>query len=343
VADNFDRAAAKAGPNSAAAIQLDVAKDNAGMLPGGTKSYPFLVDALGLLSASKRIHMEASAILYSKNTFVILPEHERVHCFWRCDNKLCRTDVPCFVHSRNIKLMKHICIIVNNPQRFENGLHNVCAKKLAINLRMVTMAFNELRSKGFKLKTLKIRYHSWLEGQVETVREHLNTHQVPGEPKIKSEVLRSSKGGKGYCVKAGQTEGMLFRNVHVLNALAEMPNIAEEVTILGDLPTQQVKHLVSVLSTKKAGKKTPAHDKPIKIEVAQMQLSRVEQEEDEHDLRAEFFGGLAAKCTDDPGMRDLCLRMMKAPNYPPHIMKHLFGPPTSEEMRRTCEAAAGMR
>lgn len=57
----------------------------------------FIVEALGLLLANKQIHEEAKNTLFSKNEFTILVEWERVHPFWRCENKGCEPGAPCYI------------------------------------------------------------------------------------------------------------------------------------------------------------------------------------------------------------------------------------------------------
>jgi len=73
--------------------------DNTGIMPGGDQRYPFIVDALGLLLANKQIHAEANSVLFGQNTFVILAEWKRIHCFWRCERPDCDPPGrPCFHH-----------------------------------------------------------------------------------------------------------------------------------------------------------------------------------------------------------------------------------------------------
>ena len=78
-------------------------------MPGSDQKYPFIVEGLGLLLANKQISDEANTVLFQENLFVILPEWERKHTFWRCERLGCDPPgAPCFMMFHNFLRVQHV-------------------------------------------------------------------------------------------------------------------------------------------------------------------------------------------------------------------------------------------
>lgn len=225
-------------------LALDALKEKTAILPGSVTKYSFIASAQGLLLTCKQLHAEANAYLFSSNTFTVMPESGREHCFWSCNGASCRPDIPCLVHVRNIMQIKHLYVLVNNPHAFEARAQGYAAKRLKANLATIARCLKEV---GVKLLTLKVQYLSCMNGQVEERREEFDAE--PEEDEEGREIaMRSADHDIKYTFSAGQDHSILFQNTKVLDKLKTLRGIAESVTIVGDLPSSYVTELTDILS-----------------------------------------------------------------------------------------------
>ena len=122
--------------------------------PGANERYcyRFIIKAKGLLLASKQINSEANSILFGKNTFGIMPEWERNHPFWRCDNPRCdRPGAPCYLMCHNFVQLKHVNIVVHNMRGLDDRMrNNECTNLLKNNITIVLFS----KAAKIKLRTL---------------------------------------------------------------------------------------------------------------------------------------------------------------------------------------------
>lgn len=305
---------------------LDDYEQKTVIMPGGEthgKRYPFIVDALGLLLANKQIHEEANATLFGKNIFFVAVEWERVHPFWRCENKLCNPNVPCFITFHNFKKIKHLYIVVMNTRGVDDPMLRVESTRLEANLKTVVRC---LLHGGNKLSTLKIRYTSCFEGQIDSVRADLEEPLPEGMPK--RQVGLKDKHGTNYFVWPEQAEECLFKHCGILDPLLHLSGVAEDVKVRGDLPQDYIDKQVKVLSVS-----TPApltKKKQTKEEAERKKRQRQRKTTGFHACMKE----LADKHeSSDPSMAKFYRDALKAPVMSPALIHDLFKPPTQDELR----------
>lgn len=286
--------------------------DDTGIMPGSDKKYPFIVDAMGLLLANKQIHAEANAVLFSKNTFVVLVEWERVHCFWRCERPDCHPPgTPCFIMLHNLLQIKHLYVMVTNTRALKDPMLKVESATLHTNLKTVVGAFKHA---GNKLTTLKLRYTSCFEGQIEAMRDDIEGPARPGMPE--RPVMLKDKYGKYHRMSRAEANERLFTYCNILNPLRHLKGVAEDVKIRGDLPGAYIDELTAVLSVDDP---MPAIKKKRADEEAAKQARR--QKPDAQGFWAELFE--KAKRKGDEGQAKLCAQMMRTSVKSPAVMADL--------------------
>ncbi|KAK5115396.1 hypothetical protein LTR85_009856 [Meristemomyces frigidus] len=315
--------------------------DDRAIMPGSDKRYPFIVDALGLLLSNKQIHAEANAVLFSKNTFVILVEWERVHCFWRCERPDCDPPGrPCFIMYHNFLQIKHLEILVTNTRALKDLLLSIESARLNTNLKTIAATFKEA---GVKLKTFKIRYTSCFEGQIDAVRDAIEGPTRPGMPE--RPITLKDKRGKYLTLKRAGVQQFLATHSKVLDPLRHLKGIAEDVKIRGDLPGAYIDDLTKTLlvnNPSTAVKKRQAD------EDAARQARRKQD-----DGQQEFWAELMEKNLreGDEGSAKLCAQMIRTSVKGPSFWADFMGPdfmgPASQESmdrhraKRAARAAQG--
>ncbi|KAK6438762.1 hypothetical protein LTR95_005028 [Oleoguttula sp. CCFEE 5521] len=306
-------------------VQLDMLQDESAINPDSPKGCPVISRNMGLLLSCKQLHTEANAFLYSHNTFTIRAREDKEQCFWHChpNDPRCNAYRPCFVHVRNLRQIKHLYIVAYNPHDFADRAHDLAARNLAMNLRLVSRCFRVL---GVKLKTLKVRYMSRLEGQTDVVRNMMDAHPKPIH-KPKNLILRSHGGGRGYMFKPGGSPTEIFKNVGVLDALRLMRGCAERVVIRGDLPTAYLNEIKDML-TLGQGLKVETE------EVAIVQEVEGDDEEDhsQEDEKPTFWQSMKQQHQEDPIAVELFEQMKGRPIYSAAVMREMFGP--RKDLRR---------
>ncbi|KAK3684710.1 hypothetical protein LTR37_020004 [Vermiconidia calcicola] len=304
---------------------MDYFEQDTCIMPGSDKKYPFIADALGLLLANKQVHEEANTILFSKNTFLILVEWERIHPFWRCENPGCRpAGRPCFIMFHNFKKIKHIYIIVRNMRALADPYVKIESARLEANLKTVSQCFLQA---GNKLKTLKIRYTSCFDGQIDAVRDEIEGDLPEGMPD--RPILIKDAHGKHYSFERGEAKAYFFKHITVLEPLRRLKGIADDVKIRGDLPQAYMDGLAKVLSV-------PTPPPAIKKKQMEEGVARKRREESRkgtgfHAFMKELADGYEGS---DPGMADYCRGMLKTSVMSPAVMADLMKPPTAEELER---------
>jgi hypothetical protein len=305
---------------------LDYYESTINIMPGANETYryKFIWDSLGLLQTNKQIHHEANTTLFSKNIFLIMPEWERVHTFWRCDNNLCRTDVPCFIHLRNFKQIKHLNININNRRALDDPKLKVESLNLEQNIKTMVRC---ILTAGIKLHTLKIRYTSCFDGQIDAVRGNLEGKLPEGMPE-RTTMIKDSHGNY-HNVKKSEAHQYLFRHGNMLNSLRCLKGIADDVKIRGDLP-QALMDELAVLHT------SPHVAPALKKKQAAEQAARKDRQEKEkgtgfHAFMQEMLKKHEGK---DPGMADFCRQALKTSVKSPAVLADLMMPPTLAEMDR---------
>ena len=283
----------------------------------------FIVDAMGLLLANKQIHEEANTALFSKNTFLILVEWERAFPFWRCENKGCDPPgVPCFITFHNFKKIKHLYILVTNTGALSDPLLKADSLCLEKNLKTVAKCFLD---GGNKLKTLKIRYTSCFEGQIDAVRDSLEGELPKGMPERKT--MLKDRYGEYHLVSRAEAPAKLFKYHKSLDPLRELKGIADDVKIRGDLPQAYMEDLTEVLS-KPVSDVSGAVKKKRETEAAER---KKRQEQEQNSSFYACMKRLAEKYKGTDAEQDY-LEMLKVSDKSPAVMADLFKPPTQEEM-----------
>ena len=278
---------------------------------------------MGLLLANKQIHEEANTTLFSKNIFLILVEWERVFPFWRCENKGCYPPgVPCFITFHNFKKIKHLYILATNTRALSDPLLNADSLCLEKNLKIVAKCFLE---GGNKLKTLKIRYTSCFEGQIDAVRDSLEGELPKGMPERKT--MLKDKHSKYHLVSRKEAPIKLFKHHKILDPLKHLKGIADDVKIRGDLPQAYMDELAKVLSKPVSD---VSHRVKKKREAEAAERKKRQDQEQESGFHA-FMKQMAEqyKGTDT---EQYYLDCLKVPAKSPAVMADLFKPPTQEEM-----------
>ncbi|KAK3708009.1 hypothetical protein LTR37_011702 [Vermiconidia calcicola] len=306
---------------------MDYFEQDICIMPGSDKKYPFVADAIGLLLTNKQIHEEANNILFSKNTFLILVEWERIHPFWRCENPGCKPPGrPCFIMFHNFKKVKHLYIIVRNVRALTDPHLKVESARLEANLKTVSQCFLQA---GNKLKTLKIRYTSCFDGQIDAVRGEVEGDLPEGMPD--RPILIKDTHGKHYSFERGEAKAYFFKHITVLEPLRRLKGIADDVKIRGDLPQAYMDGLVKVLS---APTPPPAiKKKQMEAEVARKRREESRKGNDFHSFMKELADGYEGS---DPGMADYCRGMLKTSVMSPAVMADMMKPPTARELERIC-------
>ena len=278
---------------------------------------------MGLLLANKQIHEEANITLFSKNTFLILLEWERVFPFWRCRNNGCYPPgVPCLITGHNFKKIKHVCILITNTRALADPLLDADSLRVRKNLETVAQCF---LVGGNKLKTLKIRYTSCFEGQIEAVRDSLDGELPKGMPERKT--MLKDKYGKYHLVSRKEAHVKLFKHHKILDPLKHLKGIADDVKIRGDLPQAYMDELTEVLSKSVTD---VSHRVKKKRETDAAERKKRQVQEQESGFHA-FMKQMAEKYkgTDT---EQYYLDCLKVPAKSPAVMADLFKPPTQEEM-----------
>lgn len=326
---------------------LDFFESEVGIMPGANEKhrYAFIVDALGLLLANKQIHKEANKVLFSKNTFVILPEwvsrcpasslhwsrmltpclasQERVHTFWRCENPRCHPrNAPCFIMSHNFLEIQDVYITVQNVRGLTDRMLKVESAKLKANIENIARFFKHT---GKKLKTLKIRYSSCFEGQIEAVRSAIEGPLDPTLPE--RAVMLKDKHGEYFHMSRAEAQKRLFLHGNVLDPLLQLKQVADDVKIRGDLPQAYIDELTACLSS---------GNPSVSTKKKQRQEHAAQQARDKEPDRQSFFRELRDKMLreGDTGTAELAAQMMRVPVHSPAVMDELFAPPTKEELDR---------
>ncbi|KAK5131733.1 hypothetical protein LTR08_000622 [Meristemomyces frigidus] len=317
--------------------------DETGIMPGGTRQYPFIADTMGLLLANKQINAEANSVLFSENTFVILAEWERVWPFWRCDRTDCTpTNRPCFLMLHNLLQVKHLEILVHNTQPLDSRQLRVESARLRANLQIVADCFTEA---GIKLKTLKVRYTSWFGGQVEAMRDAIEGPLRPGAPE--RPIRLKDDYGKYYLLHRADAQRRLFAHCEgVLAPLLKLQGFAEAVRVRGDLPGALIDRLTATLSNPNP----PAAVKKKLVDERARKQAGLDEERRAEDSKHDFFKNLMETNLrkGDQGGADLCRQMLGTSANSPVVWAELMPPPPSQEDldrwndgRPAREAAAG--
>ncbi|KAK4554795.1 hypothetical protein LTR86_008297 [Recurvomyces mirabilis] len=216
------------------------------ILPGANERYRyrFIIKVMGLLLANKQINAEANSILFSKNTFGIMPEWERIHPFWRCDNKKCDPPgAPCYLMFHNFLQIKHVNIMVHNMRGLEDRMrNNECINLLYNNITIVRF----FKSAQIKLKTLSIRYSDCFGGEVEYMRDDFEGPLPPGMPARL--ISMRDMHGKFCNLTREEARQTLFRDHEVMEPFKQWYGAAEEVTVRGEMPQAFIDQLVAALT-----------------------------------------------------------------------------------------------
>ncbi|KAK4888813.1 hypothetical protein LTR27_012344 [Elasticomyces elasticus] len=287
---------------------LDMFEREIGIMPdgGNKKTLRFIVDALGLLLTNKQIHAEANKVLFSMNEFVILPEWERVHAFWRCPMSCQPITYPCLILFHNFVQIKHLSVVVQMLRQPEHGV--------------------VFKHAGIKLKTLKIRYISSFAGQLDAVRESI---ECPIDPDVPERPLTiKDTHGKYWHLSVDEAFAHLAEHTVLFAPFLLLNEFAEYVSVRGDLPQKCIDDLTRVLSTKEVSsviKKKKADDK-----AAKQARSR------EPGFDTSFWKDMWDKYTaqGDQGMVDMAEQMLRTSIKSPAVMEMLFAPPTQESLDR---------
>lgn len=294
---------------------MDFFEQTTCLMPGGNRPYPFIVQALGLLQTSKQIHEEANSVLFGKNTFLILVEWEREFTFWRCENAGCYPPKsPCYIHFRNFIQIKHLYILVTNARARTDPMLPRESRNLGMNMLTVARYFKQ---GGNKLLTLKIRYTSCFDGEIDTVRDTLE------DPSDDRPTMLRDRYGRVHCVKKSEVAS-IFEYCTVLEPLKALKGIAEDVKIRGDLPQTYIDELVGVLSVSNPA---PVTKKKQATERAQPKQAKMASARD-------FMEEMARKNPGSEWHRDMAERFKKIPVKSPAVMNMLMQPPTADEMAR---------
>ncbi|KAK3633174.1 hypothetical protein LTR56_015950 [Elasticomyces elasticus] len=302
---------------------LDYFEQGLAIMPGADEKhrYRFIVQALGLLLANKQIHAEANEILFSQNIFVVLPEWERIHPFWRCEGGCTEPrGKPCWVKLHNIAQIKHLYIIVNNACQLGDPMLKVESARLAANIKTVVEWF---KVTGNKFKTLKIRYSSAFEGQIEAVRDAIEGPQGPDG--FERPIMLADKYGKYWQFGRKEAQAKLFIHCNILAPLMELKGVAEDVKVRGDIPQKMIDDMTATLSSTDVSPPT----KKKKAEEAAEKQARPKKP-DQQDFWREMRDKYMAK--GDQGMVDMAEKMMSTSVMSPAVMEMLMAPPTREEL-----------
>lgn len=233
------------------------------IMPGAleTKNYKFIAEASGLLRASKQINDEASRVLLGKNTFVILPEWERVHPFWRCESPGCYPpQSPCYVFFHNFQKIKHIYVIVQHKRALDDPKRALESANLEKNIKNMVRCILE---SGIKLHTLKVRYTSLFDGQIDAVRHNIEDKPAPGT--TDNPTMLKDCHGRYHYVKRAEVYQKIFCHGNILESLRCLKGIADNVQIRGDLPQAYMDKLTALLT---APARAPAMQQKQKSEEA---------------------------------------------------------------------------
>ncbi|KAF2173449.1 hypothetical protein M409DRAFT_48426 [Zasmidium cellare ATCC 36951] len=302
----------------------DILDQDIGLMPGGSQNYGsrFIGKNKGILLANKQIYEEATTVLFGKNLFVVLPEFERIWCFWRCDSYGCQpVTTPCFVRPETAVKVKHLLIIVSNPCFDRDQAIEQAKSALNRNLQTVISILGEVK---LKLKTLKIRYWSCFGGEVDSVRNELEGPAKPGFPE--RPVMLQRVGGRFTTIKRGEAEQRIFSDARqVLAPLREFKKVAEDVSVRGDVPQPLIDELSCVLAVDGAA---------MKKKLAKAEVAANTYEAAKTGL-AEFARERLDVTPDtDPESRALYERMMRIPAKLPSVMAKYMQSPTKEEVDR---------
>ncbi|KAK5726567.1 hypothetical protein LTR15_002452 [Elasticomyces elasticus] len=273
---------------------LDYFEQGLAIMPGADEKhrYRFIVQALGLLLANKQIHAEANEILFSQNIFVVLPEWERIHPFWRCDGGCTEPrGKPCWVKLHNIAQIKHLYIIVNNACQLGDPMPKVKSARLFANIKTIVEWF---KVTGNKFKTLKIRYSSAYEGQIKAVRDAIEGPQGPDA--FERPIMLADKYG-----------------------------VAEDVKIRGDIPQKMIDDMTATLSSTDVS--PPTVKKKAEAAAESSRPNKPDAQDFWREMRDKNLlpGG-------NKGIAATAEKMMRTSVKSPAVMAMLMAPPTREEM-----------
>lgn len=189
------------------------------------------------LSESQQIHDEANTTLFSKNVFLIMIGGLRVYPFWR------RERLDCYIKPHLFKQIKHLYIIITNTASMIHSTFFADSRRIEQNLQTVASCF---RDGGNELQTLKIRYTSCFNGEIDAVRDTLEGELQEGFPE-RTAILKD-RYGKFHNVSRAQAPLKLFKMHEILDPLRALEGVAARVHIRGDLPGPYMDELKSVLS-----------------------------------------------------------------------------------------------
>jgi hypothetical protein len=209
---------------------------------------------MGLLLANKQLHMEASEILYSKNTFAILIDTEgpRGRTFWNCGPVTYDAPKsPCLVPPRNIGLIKHVMIAIKaNEEIHPWGSHY---KKELVKLRnRVKDIVTILLKHNVKLKTLEVKFSNTFGGRAGILFDNpFSRHHL--YPDVDQTWPLTT--AMGYLITLTRTprddqfcDGPLGQrctaeHYGLLDSLLKLQGRVEYFKLRGDLPTKYLRHM----------------------------------------------------------------------------------------------------
>jgi hypothetical protein len=224
--------------------------------------------------------------------------------------------------SHNFKKIKHVYILVTNTRALTDPLLDADSLRVRKNLETVAKCF---LIGGNKLKTLKIRYTSCFDGQIDSVRDSLEGGLPKGMPERKT--MLKDRYGKYHLVSHEEAPVKLFKHHKILDPLKNLKGIADDVKIRGDLPQAYMDELTEVLS-KPVSDISGAVKKKREAEAAERKKRQVQEQESGFHA---FMKQMAEKYKGT-GTEQHYLDCLKVPAKSPAVMADLFKPPTQEEM-----------
>lgn len=204
------------------------------------------------------------------------------------------------------------------------------SRNLVFNLRTVATCF--LRG-GNKFKTLKIRYTSCFEGQIDAVRDSIEGKLPKGMPE--RDIIIKDCHGKYHHVKRAEAYDYFFKYGTILAPLLCLKGIAEDVKVRGDLPQKYMDDLTTDLSV--AGPAPVTKKKQIEEEV-ERKNREAHRMPGFHALIKEFAKKHEGK---DDGMAEWYRDAIRTPDMSPAVLEELFKEPTKEELETSQSGALG--
>ncbi|KAK5746655.1 hypothetical protein LTR17_000671 [Elasticomyces elasticus] len=280
---------------------------------GGRGRYRCIADSMGLLLANKQIHAEANSVLFSENTFEIMPEWKRVRTFWRCPRRCAHAfGQPCLVRLHNFMQIKHLNILIRIVRQYDDPrIKNESAHLLA-NIKNIVDCFKQAR---ITLKTLKIRFISSFSDELDAVR-HAIEAPLPAGFQPRTIRLRDSYD-KYYLFTRDGALAKLSENNSLLEPFLSLPDFAEDVDIGGDIPQKLIDRLTRVLSA-------PTVSLEVKIKMARDEATRAAQ-------RAVFRPGMSSQ-TYWKDIRDAAVARGTSTSIPDKMMRTSIKSPGVMEM-----------